>query len=461
MGALASVKGNLGITAQGPLSPAVLMTMISPNVFGHFSSGKYFGPGDPTATYLFAGVLPFFALATLKHRVAALHNSYLVLGLISLFLAFDPWRLYEVVQDVPTIGVLYRPALFYYFIPVFLILSLVHSKNSTLQSGAWITLALLAVTAVSICTVNGTEAKIRLAQGAAILCGATLLVTSARTWLWKQSLVLAFGLCLLGVHALIPNRIWMGESTPNSYSPNTVNYGNEAFITSLRQADQPYRVAVDQRVLGGPFNGGWRVWRIETINGMEPILDREYYDYVTDGLARWWTDRTFGDFDPASEKFNELNVLFLVGTTATTITDSAWTLVYDDWFRVYRNNRFTPRFRLDRNCSPSDHIDIIESRPGWNSLRVSTACNHAVILASERPYRGWHAQIDDAPAEWHAKHPAIGITINIPRGMHNVSLQYKNPAFIPAIAVTAFGLVLILGLLLLECGSRWSRDGQC
>jgi hypothetical protein len=45
---------------------------------------------------------------------------------------------------------------------------------------------------------------------------------------------------------------------------------------------------------------------------------------VTNGLARWSSDRTFGDFDLDSEKFNERNVLFLLLPSAVTDDDPRW-----------------------------------------------------------------------------------------------------------------------------------------
>ena len=449
IGAFVTLSEQPAVQSHGLLPPQVLLTAISPNVFGHFSLHGFVGPDDPTATYLFAGVIPFLALASLVRPLSAVRNVPFIVGLICLLLAIDPLELYMFIQRIPAVGILYRPELLFYFVPFFFAASLVHSSEDTVKKGAWIPIAVvMASTAFAVTMMRSGRLQgslLELCVGATLICVAIAVVATPQARLSQPRLLLLFAIVLFAFHSLVPNRIWTVESKPNALEPNTIDHDNRELITALRESKSPYQVAADQKVLGAGFTAGWRVWRIESINGFEPFLDQTYRDYMVGGLARWSSDRTFGDFDAASEKLGELNVLFLVADSRAAIDPTQWEPAFDNQsVRVYRNTHFTPRFRLDETCRYDDGVRLLATLPAKYLLNVTSSCDHSTLIASERPYPGWSVEIDGRQVGWRAKNPAIGIDIPISSGSHIVSIAYQTPRFLSILGVEGVGLMMIL-----------------
>jgi uncharacterized membrane protein len=449
MGAFVTLPEQPAVESHGLLPPQVLLTAISPNVFGHFSLHGFVGPADPTATYLFAGAIPFFALAALMRPLSAIRNVAFIVGLICLLLAIDPLELYMFIQRIPAIGILYRPELMFYFVPFFFATSLVQTSEDTVKKGAWIPIAVvMAATAFAITMIRSGRLQgslLELCAGAVFICVALAVAAAPQARLSQPRLFLLFAIVLFAFHSLVPNRIWSVEGKPSALGPNTIDHDNRELIAALRESKTRYRVAADQKVLGAGFTAGWPVWRIESINGFEPVLDQTYRNYMIDGLARWSSERTFGDFDAASEKLGELNVLFLVADSRAAIDRTQWETAFDNQsVRIYRNRHFTPRFRLEEMCGFDDAVSLVSASPAKYLLNVTSSCDHSTLIASERPYPGWSVEVDGSRVGWRARNPAIGIDIPISSGSHIVSIAYETPRFLSILGVEGVGLMMIL-----------------
>lgn len=295
------------------------------------------------------------------------------------------------------LGVLYRPNLFEALVMPLLILSIAPTSLSELKSRAPVAVAMFAagLAALSLYAISVRELDVERTAlwGALALALAVLppLLLLERRKLQAALIVLVIAPFVF--HALKDNKIWLSRTRPSSYGPNTVDHGFSDLLAALRRGEGPYRVAVDQEMMGGPWNGAWRAWKIEAINGFEPSLELAYRDYVLDGLARWAQPRTFGRFDPSSPKFDALNVKYAVVTEANArdFTDHpSWRLVYDSYYKVFERKNAAPRFKAeDAACAAADDIVVRRSQPGRQLLSINARCRDTVIMASERPHRRW------------------------------------------------------------------------
>lgn len=439
---------NVTLTTQGPSDSTALLTFFSPGALRSFSLQRYVGIGDVTSTYHFAGLVPFLAIALIWKPTAALRNAPIVSAIVFFVLSRNFAGEANILQGLPLLGVLYRPHLFEAGVVPLLVVGLAGLSIDDVRRlaipGLAIFVAGLAGLALYAAAIKQLDIDI---VALAVMLAAALLSLVWLRFLPARQMPVAFLALAIGpflFHAFKNNQIWISRTRPNSFTATTVNHGFSDLLAVLKSGNGLYRVAIDQEIMGGPWNGAWRVWKIETINGFEPNLELIYGDYLTDGFAAWSTNRTFGRLDPSSPKFDALNVRYAVMTEANArgfANHPDWHLVHDSYYRVFERGNVTPRFRAENDaCATFDDVIVRRSQPGRQLLAINAKCPQTDILASERPHRHWQVLVDGHAVAWEAINPAHGMRFQVPAGAHTVELRYRTPGLAPAFGVSALAM---------------------
>ena len=92
-----------------------------------------------------------------------------------------------------------------------------------------------------------------------------------------------------------------------------------------------------------------------------------------------------------------------------------------------------------------------------NSLVIETVAETAsVLIVSEINYPGWVATVDGAPAAIHTADFLLrGIVL--PAGSHRVEMRYTAPAARTGALISAFTILLIVGLAVYEMRRKAGR----
>jgi hypothetical protein len=251
---------------------------------------------------------------------------------------------------------------------------------------------------------------------------------------------------VLVFHAFKPQAIWFHALPSNSYGATWVDWNREIDLQQLRKATEPYRIAVNQTFLGGPYNAAWRVWRIESINGFEPTLSEHYAKFIYPNPAKSRTNRTFGDFDLQSEGWAELNVLYyMTNVNEPRVEAPGWTMVYENFYRIYRNDRFASRFRLvGQTCDRDGTINIRSQRTsGWR-IDVIDACPGTQLSVSENPDLSWVIMINGKRTPWTRPGERFGLLLDLEPGANSVEIVYNAPLLFTSFVIQFIGFIALV-----------------
>jgi len=97
--------------------------------------------------------------------------------------------------------------------------------------------------------------------------------------------------------------------------------------------------------------------------------------------------------------------------------------------------------------------------PGRMTVRIDPAAeDDAYLLVSENYYPDWHATVDGEPTPVLRGDVSL-ITVPVPAGAREVTLEYRSPAYERGRLVTILSLVIVIGLLVVPGVYRRSRSG--
>jgi hypothetical protein len=437
---------------QGSSHFTSLITLFAPNAIYNFSLENYKALGDPTTTYYFSGVIIFIALGIIGDKKMILSNNSFIAFMIIFLLSRNLFFINNIIQHIPLIGSIYRPHLFQPLCIMFLCISLAGISDKDLKKcsllGGIIYLILILLLLIYIKffdNFNILNIKNILLFSFPIFFTLILLGKIGDAKVRKNFMLLTCILAFLG-HASIRNSLWMNpNSLSNSYSKDYVDGGNRDFISKLHpHGNELYRVIVDQKTMGGPFNTGFRVFKIDSVNGLEPNLDFNYRAYLLNDFAKFYTDRTFGDFNLESNKFSELNVKYYITRSKDYILNPNFRLIFDGEFKIFEYLNFAPRFRMDKICSKDDHLKLLNTRPGFYRFEIKTSCDDAVLHISERTYRGWNLFVNGKFKEINLSEHPIGLTSSIDKGSYIIELSYVSPNFRISLYFMLLGVLLLV-----------------
>jgi hypothetical protein len=446
------------------LPPQSVITAILPRYFNTSQLGAYWGPSDLTVTYFYSGIMVLLLLPAAIFWVGGSARPFRFLLGFSVLAGLSPAAelLMGPLQRLPLVGVLIRPESFLPFIPMCAIVLGV-SALERLERPGWLrggaALWLVALVGVGFATPalahHDVTAQVWLAVG--IILGILGLTLLPKPW-WKPAVGLACLAELVWFNSGAVFYAYPGAS--NSLGPNLIS-GQPSVIPALRTEASGYRVSIDQEVMGGPWNGGWRVWGIDTVNGFEPQLQRRYLDGVLAGGATWHTDRLFDITSYDGPLPQLLNVGFVVTTRPEGLADSHLALVQDGPVKIYRYVdavgrylTFSPSaFRCwGVDCtvavplSAGQLVKVRAESPNGRTLATVGAAAGSILLWSESWSPGWRATVDGRQVSV-VRVNGLVMGVLLPAGSREVKLEYLPESFIAGAAVSGFAWACLLAVL--------------
>ena len=448
------------VAPPGPVPIWSFATAVFPGILGNFDDISNIAWGDVTKTYYFSGPGFWLALATALLARGSLQRCLQVVLVVIVLFGFGPVQLVHAVQSVPGIGIILRPPWVVFLVFFFPFLMLAGQPDSPRLR--WLAVGLGWATAVVILATMSYYGY-ALDRNKVLVGLAWLAVFSVLTlgrWRGNQvrldTLLILCAAALFAQHTLGPQNLWSQPTNPKFASGTDFANGRHDLIATLRKDGEPYRIAVDQEILGGAFNGWPRVWKLEAIGGMEPTLDGDYAKYLRDNVAQFSTNRIFGRFRLDSRAFQLLNVRFLVTRSPSTIDHPDWDLVYDSFFRIYEYRKFTPRFRVVGNERAEQAPPVLVVRQGSDGWIIKTIApgDGYQLVVSERWNLGWHAQIDLQPVPINPSKEGLNLIIDLPTGPSTIKLEFRSYTLRYAIGTAGIAGILIVGIAL----AGWSAE---
>ena len=466
----ASLPASTPVFRQTTLGDLDLLTLFLPQALHSFDLSRYQGHDDATVSYFYFGPIILFGLAALPLNA---RKNPVQTASILLLLLVEFWpdnALLRLLQALPRVGVLIRPATLLYFTFFLLIANLANVERDRMRtlaflaSGAFVVFSggAIAFAKAADLSVGGRGLNIFLAINVAFFA---TIVLWTRTRADAGSIVVAAllvsALGLVAYHTSANQGLWLG-GPKNAYGPNWVNVSDFADIELLKSGPVPYRVAANQKRIRGPFDDAWRVWRVESVVGFEPLVDESYLEAMSPIAARVG-DRALGPFVADSPLWEKLNVLYYV-TGARDLSFEAgalqnWELVKEKPLRIYRNRNFQPRYRVEGDCADSAKIDVLQYDSQGASLHVDAPCQNARLFISENRSPWWQVSVDGSAVATRDA-PGFGFTVPIPAGTSRVNLQYACDTVTISRRIslgTLIALIALCGAMAFFQGSRVVR----
>jgi hypothetical protein len=442
------------VEIQGTSNPYSLITVLAPNVFNHMNVNQYVKIGDFTNTYHFHGFMLFIVLGSAFNK-NCYRNILFLIALILFLLSRNVFEVSQALQKLPIIGIIIRPHLFEPILIPILFFSINTFDSVRLKlaakKGLWIYIFLCTIS-IAILECNGQNySKIGFLTSFIFVFMSLYLVTliSKR---YTHKLIFLLTIVIFVFHILNGNKIWKSAVSPDSFSKTSINKGYSDLISLIKtQPQNPFRVAVDQKSLGGAWNGVYRVWEIETLNGFEPSLDYAYLLYMRDGFSDFNANRTFGDFNPNSIKFIETNTKYYLtvdGADSRFVENSNWKIVYKNYFHLYENKNFRQRYKLLSNCNISTPININKISDYHTIITIFSSCKYDRLDLSLRNYKEWLFVLNNRNVKPKLVNDIIGMEIPLHLGLNKLDIRFNTPnlGLSYAIQITAFFLILTMYL---------------
>ena len=463
----------LGIHGAAPI--AFLKTLLWPNVFKTFDWPACTGQEDPTISYLYAGlIVPVLVLPGLFmfwKKASAVVIAFVFSALLAFYPVVQSFKLFKVSQ----FSALIRGENFLFFMTLFgILLSLLTMER--LSGKGWVFAFIIAVQAavmiVPMISSPLTRSDMRIVKATVIASLIMLAILSIRS----QSTVLIGILIAAHLYAVNLNcPLWVLRNRPGSVTEQTLDFHSEDLLFALKKSAEPYRVAIDNQYMGGAWNGCWRIWRIESIGGFEPIRSQKYLDTAVRELSDWHTDRQFNVVRFDSPLLNLLNVKYFsaMNDHFSGQPSTRWRLVFHGYFNIYENLDFHSRYaivpmesvRINQSAKTATYspaadragsVDSIETNPGNAKFLVHVKNARAFLFISERNYRGWEIMVDGRRvAPLTVNELLMGLPVL--QGQHSVTLRFRMPYQGYIIAVTVLGICLVIGCFVFD---RTKINGQ-
>jgi hypothetical protein len=471
----AGAGSTIPLNAHGGIHAQSALSALMPEYFSPGSLGSYWGPGDITTTYFYAG-LPVLVLAGLGLFLArGVANVFRIAFVLTTLLSFSPSAesILGVVHRIPGENNLLRPEDFAPLMAmsatVLAVLTLRDLRRARVLALAAV-LAGGAIAAVALATPHLADHHVTHdALIAAAILGGAMVATLLPRGGWKPALAL---LCVAELFVANSGKAFYAFPGPAAeLSPDDVS-GDRAVLSELRSLAQASRVSADLRVMGAEWQGGWRVWGIDTVNGFEPQLSQRYFDTVLANGATWHTDRLFDITSYSGPLPGLLDIGYVVTAAGSGLHDPRLVPVWHDAaYTILGVRDATARYLVfDPSAYHCDGTACRIDAPVASGRAARLAHRDAntrdvdlggdnpagsLLFASEVWYPGWQATVDGhAAAVVEVDDLVMGV--RLPADAHHVALEYRPTAFVAgaAISVLAWLAAAALAVALLTRGRR-------
>jgi hypothetical protein len=304
------------------------------------------------------------------------------------------------------------------------------------------------------------------------------------------------GLAVAVLAFVVLGELWSVERKFFSFSPNvSVSYADDAITTELRKQPLPYRV-----LDAGAYQGSWLMaHRIPTLLGYHGNQVR-FFDELLGGKLQGHPDairpniwRLFGvGYVIVGDTIQLAGWHHVVGPVQATSGTRAVLYAKDSipsWAHVVPAAAKVPepqiiptildtRFPVDRIVLFPDTMSVAtapvpDSLPAPSPVRATVlawepgkmriglegqAAAPSWLVVSETWYPDWRAAVDGQPATVFRGQYAL-ITVPLPVGAKEVSLEFRSPAYEQGRMITFISLLAALGLWLVPLVRGRRADG--
>ena len=399
------ILGSATLPEGAPLPLSSLLTLVSPNHFGHLS-GDFSSPWDSTLTYFFSGAFPCLSLVPvlwgLKHplRPAEKRLLLLLLGLLGILflLVFSP--VMHRLRDFLSFSVYYRPwSLATLFVMILLTLLLIPSFRFQTAS--------------------------------------------------PRRRQLSLGIYLISVLSLFVNRPAFYNSAPGSaerINAQGLTIGNPSIHRQIVKEGLTYAILIDQRVLPYSFLDNWpRIYQVRALSGHDPTVQRSYLEMLQRENVINSNRRLELTGRPNLQWLRDNGVKYLVSRKdllGASIEDLSFMKeVYSDAeVTVWEFVDAKPLFTFDTHC-----IRQLTYHVGVDRITLHYEATHegCTVRSTMNLNPSWSPS--DATVLLVPSRTSLGFDIrNLKKGNHSIELKYRNGYFFYGSLVTFFSMLMLV-----------------
>jgi hypothetical protein len=451
-----------------------LVTALLPTAFGHWTSSLAGFTGMAlTNSYFYLGAtgIVLLPIAITSGR-AALRETALVLVLALASFGAVGQSIANLIQGLPSIGVLWRPEDVVYVaaVPFALLVArgLARPPSRVQLGAAALTLAVLALVQFSgghgvplhLLADVPAQTLIGLAATAVTLVVAALLrARHPRAAVGALAVTAAIGIVELA--ATVPARYYINAPGRATSSGPAGTGDDPSVLTFLREHLGPQqRFAADVPSLPAVWAGFPPVWGVADANGFQPQFSKyELAVAEAGGSGPPLGSREF-TISPALRGYLQaLAVRYVVASAATDRFAHApgYVPVFrDNAYHVYRTPWSAARaYGIDLacrgtagSCATSIPVTTTVSSVNTRTYRFPRTGGAALVVTGEPWYPGWQAH--DGSGSLDVARVGFVAAVRVPAGVDRVTMTYVPPGLVLGLVLSGLGVAGTLGLVVRE-----------
>ena len=456
-----------------------LVTALLPTAFGHWTSSLagFTGGTALTTSYFYLGATGIILLPiAITSGRAALRETALVLVLALATFGAVGQGIANLIQGLPSVGVLWRPEDVVYVaaVPFALLMARGLARPPTrLQLGAAaLTLGVLALiqftgghgVPLHLLADSPAQTLIGLAATAVALVLAALLYDRhPRAAVGALAVTAAIGIVELA--ATVPARYYINASGRATSSGPAATGDDPSVLSFLREHLSPQqRFAADVPILPAAWAGFPPVWGVADANGFQPQFSKyELAAAEPPGSGSPPGSREFTISPLIRSYLQTLAVRYIVASAANDRFAHApgYVPVFrDDIYHVYRTP-WSPARAYGLNlacgqsagsCATSIPVTTTVSSLNTRTYRFPRTAGAALIVTGEPWYPGWQAGSLDV------QRVGFVAAVRVPAGTDRVTMTYVPPGLALGLVVSGLAAAGTLGLVVWDRRRRRARS---
>lgn len=279
----------------------------------------------------------------------------------------------------------------------------------------------------------------------------------------KAVYILAIGTLLQLFMVQYRAPLYAFDGASSDYGPNYTDFTQTEVLSVLQSDADVFRVMVEQSVMGGQWSGAYPVWDLEAVNGFDPMISKEYIDFIESNVGQV-NGRTVGLELPEADGLKWLNVKYYLtnDNMDPPFENDDFVCIYDDWYNIYEYKGYMDRYQLSNkvpdpnstsvalelndltNCS----VDVIAYGKNSRELFANNSKNGALLYIGERNYSGWHAYVNGEEV------PIITVNdifmgVTLPDGKCQIELVFRPLSFVIGSIITSCTMLsMVIGIVM-------------